>query len=137
MESGEAGEVAVVGDPVAPRLDCKSGEIGIWHEVSRGSHRRAESPEEAEMVCPGSNHDAVRMAAYRLDIVESVRDRRRLGVDPGMRHDTNDPAQDEFRNPEWGGRRDGRLQPLPVLGMAGGVDAGGEDEDIDVREDQC
>ena len=35
-ETGESAEVAIAGDPLAPRLDGQGGQIGVGHQVALG-----------------------------------------------------------------------------------------------------
>src|SRR4029079_15234257 len=65
-ETGESAEVAIAGDPLAPRLDGQGGQIGVGHHVALGRGAGAQAAEDAPVAWPRRHDHRIRLRAKRL-----------------------------------------------------------------------
>lgn len=135
-QPAKAGVVAVRGDPLAARLDRERGQERVGHEISPGAALTAEPGEDLPVSRPGRERNRVRARAHGLAERERSLRTGRFPEDTRVRHDADEPAEDEIRDAERGIAGDGAPEPRRVLVVAVGILSERADENVDVGEDQ-
>src|SRR5262249_55056324 len=134
-QSGEAGEVAVVRDPLAARLDGERREPGVRDPRAARIRLDAQAPEDRPMPLARLDDLAMGLAEQVIAEPEGFIDPARHLVGSWVGGDANERAECGRRDAERSIALDDAQQPAAALRMLRYILAESIDQDVDVRQD--
>src|ERR1700730_1831616 len=134
LQSGKAGVITIIGDPLATPLDRESREPRVTYPRALYIRFQTEAFENFPMAFTWFNDLAVRLPDQAFTKRKSLVDRARHPVRARIGSDANHCAQHQWRNAEPGIARDRAPKPGPRESMWRNVVREGVDQDVDVRQ---